>query len=78
MTGNDDTGIHIAISPEPSDEEVAAIAGVVAALLTVTPDEEASAPTVDRWALAGRHEALRGPLWPVEWDGFGREHEPDR
>ncbi len=78
MTGSDDTGIRIVISPEPSDEEAAAIAGVIAALLAETPDDEVPAPPVDRWALASRHEALRGPLWPIEWDGFGRQHEPDR
>lgn len=74
MTGREETGIRIAITPEPTDEEAAAIAGVVAAIANAAPGEDGGveAPAVDRWAMAGRQEALRGPLWPVEWDGFGR------
>lgn len=70
----EEAGIRIRIAPEPTDEEAAAIAGVVAAIASAAPGEArgTEAPAADRWALAGRQEALRGPLWPVEWDGFGR------
>lgn len=72
--GDDEARIRIAITPEPTDEEAAAIAGVVAVIASAAPGEGhgGKRPDVDPWAMAGRQEALRGPLWPVEWDGFGR------
>ena len=55
--------IRLAITPEATDEEVAAIAAVVTALIASAGDGEAvREPVPDRWALAGRQEALRGPL----------------
>lgn len=61
--------IRINISPEPTDEEAAAIAAVVAALSARAGDSEPeSRQQTGRWALAGRHEGMRRPLWPVDGD----------
>lgn len=58
--------IRLTITPEPTDEETAAIAAVVAALAASGSGDGPRPETpIDRWALAGRHEALRGPLWPA-------------
>lgn len=68
--GPQEPGIRISITPEPTEEEAAAIVAVVTALassLEAAPTED-GAPEADRWALAGRYEALRGPLWPVDQD----------
>jgi hypothetical protein len=69
MAGRDDAAIRISVTPEPIDEELAAVVAVVTALA-------ASAPPVDRprnrsgegerWQLLGRHEAMRGPFWPPD------------
>jgi hypothetical protein len=59
--------IRISISPEPSDDEVAAVAAMITAMAASAGDDEGEsnpAPQVERWALAGRHEAMRGALWP--------------
>lgn len=61
-----DTGIRVTITPEPTDEEIAAVAAVVTALAASAGQEDTPEPVQpqERWSMAGRREALRGPLWP--------------
>ena len=61
--------VHVRVDPAPSDEELAAIAAVVVQLARRTvPEGEEDSPSLtqgrDRWARAGRREALRS----VEWE----------
>jgi len=59
--------IRISVSPEPTDEELAAIAGVVTALAASSRQELQRTDRHDnRWRTAGRHEALREVTWPPE------------
>jgi hypothetical protein len=60
--------IRISISPEPTDHEIAAVTAVVTALAASAGDAEGDEVRSheERWALAGRREALRGALWPTE------------
>lgn len=61
--------LRLSVTPEPSDEELAAI--VVALLhLTRRPETLPELPSVSRWARAGRIAAMRGlersqPGWVV-------------
>ncbi len=48
-----------AIAPEPEDEELAALAVALTALLDERSGEPVAAPEVPRWAAAGRHDAVR-------------------
>lgn len=68
--GGQEPRLRISITPKPTEEETAAIAAVVTALAASMGDVKAEegAPNVDRWAMAGRYEALRGPLWPADQD----------
>ena len=69
----DVTGLRISITPEPTDEEIAAVAAVVTALAASSSVNSATerTPQRDRWALAGRREALRGPFWRDDASGTG-------
>lgn len=61
----DRTGIRIAISPEPTDEEAAAVVAVVTALAASRQHDAGNKPVMeDRWQVAGRLEALRTTEWP--------------
>jgi hypothetical protein len=70
MSEHDDRqpDIRITISPSPSDDEIAAVAAVVTALAASAGEagESDTRPQVERWALVGRHEAMRGALWPQD------------
>jgi hypothetical protein len=61
--GIDDSWPVFRITPEPAEEELAAITSAVMALSrswkTRAGDEK---PPEDRWHAAGRREALRSPL----------------
>lgn len=74
-TQHEDAGsIRVAIMPEPTDEEIAAVAAVVTALAASSgTGEREPEPAPDRWSRAGRQEALRGPLWPAGGAGNVRE-----
>jgi len=59
--------IRITVTPEPTDEELAAIAGVMTALAASSRQEPQRIDRHDdRWRKAGRHEALREATWPPE------------
>lgn len=75
ITTNDigQTGIRIAISPEPTDEEAAAVVAVVTALAASRRQDAGSAePIEDLWQVAGRLESMRDLNWPPHpLDGIG-------
>ena len=59
-----DDAIRIAVTPEPTPEEMAAISAVVAGLAASGApghgdEREPSGGGRERWALAGRREVLR-------------------
>jgi hypothetical protein len=53
--------IRISITPEPTEEELAAIVSALTIVLAESGPEALEAPVVrSRWAMAGRQEAMRG------------------
>lgn len=54
--------LRISISPEPNDQEKAAIAAAVVASLPKVHEDESTAP-VNKWREAGKREALRDHTW---------------
>jgi hypothetical protein len=59
--------IIISITPEPSEEETAAIAAVVTAIAASAARRPvARSGDGDRWQRVGREEALRAPVWHVD------------
>jgi hypothetical protein len=53
--------IRISITPEPTEEELAAIVSALTVVLAETEPAPPEEPLVrSRWATAGRHEAMRG------------------
>jgi hypothetical protein len=68
MTDGMDNGtIRIRITPEPTDEEMAAIVGVVTAVAASSRSEPSSAERLEtRWRRMGRLESLREATWPPE------------
>ena len=59
---SDNPQLRIAIKPEPSDSEKAAIAAAVVAIASNVQEDEASRP-VNKWREAGKREALREHMW---------------
>jgi hypothetical protein len=67
-------GIRFSVSPEPTEEEMAAIAAVVAAGVAKIAASGATSVPVrsrdgDRWQRAAREEALRASSWHVDTVG---------
>lgn len=61
--GIDDSRPVFRITPEPTEEELAAIAAAVVALSRSRAARVSNeAPPEDRWRMAARREALRSPL----------------
>lgn len=54
--------LRIAVTPEPTDREKAAIAAAVVASLPNVQEDGISAP-VNKWREAGKREALRENTW---------------
>lgn len=54
--------LRIAVTPEPTDREKAAIAAAVVASLPNVQEDEISVP-VNKWREAGKREALRENTW---------------
>ncbi len=59
MSENQQLRIHV--SPEPNDQEKAAIAAAMVAMSQKVP-EDAPTTTVNKWREAGKREALRGSI----------------
>ncbi len=59
--------IRIRVTPEPTEEEMAAIAGIVTAL-AASSRRDPSPPErhETRWCRMGWLEALRGATWPPD------------
>jgi hypothetical protein len=61
---SEDTAIRLIVQPAPSDEELAALAGAIAALRRQPAVDagrgHSARPVLSRWALAGRRDAMRG------------------
>jgi len=56
-----DGGLRISVTPDPTDEELAAIVSAVTATLVARADATAPPlPKTSRWARAGRLDAMRG------------------
>ncbi|MGI8482680.1 MAG: hypothetical protein ACR2OU_00265 [Thermomicrobiales bacterium] len=58
-------GMHLSVTPEPTPQEMAALAAAVHILqstATATPDglDRTDVSIMSRWARAGRLEAMRG------------------
>lgn len=65
--GMDDRTIRIRVTPEPTEEEMAAIAGIVTALAASSRQEQSSPERHEtHWRRMGRLEALREATWPPE------------
>jgi hypothetical protein len=63
--GMDGPQIRISVTPEPTDEEAAAIAATVTVLLSSQEAEQAPITRAeDPWRKAGRQDALRAGTWP--------------
>jgi len=63
----DEPRMRISISPEPTDEEAAAIAAAVTILVSARAGSQAPAHmSEERWKAVGRREAMRTSTWPPE------------
>lgn len=59
---SDNQQLRISVHPEPTEQEMAAIAAAVVAIASNVQDDEASRP-VNKWREAGKREALREHMW---------------
>ena len=59
---SEDQQLRITVTPEPDDQEKAAIAAAVVAIASNVQEDESSRP-VSKWREAGKREALRKHMW---------------